>query len=130
MHLIDTYPRVLGANMSSIIARRLVGDLDRGDVNWIRARSDEVSPSWTESIDLLFVDGDHAYDAVKRDWKEWSPHVSDDGYVAFHDALVDAPWMNEDFGSARFVHELRHENEAWEIVDRADSLAVFGRRRT
>jgi len=128
MHLIDTYPRMLGANMSSIIARRLVGDVQRGNVNWIRARSDEVSTSWTERIDLLFIDGDHAYDAVKRDWEEWSLHVADGGYVAFHDALVDAPWMDEGFGSARFVGELEREDPAWEIVDRADSLAVFARR--
>lgn len=129
MHLIDTYPRVLGMNMSSIIARRLVGSVDRGRVKWIHARSDAVSPTWTETIDLLFIDGDHAYEAVKRDWEEWSPHVSPAGRIAFHDALLQAPWMDESFGSARFVAELNSDDGPWGIVDSADSLAVFGRRQ-
>jgi hypothetical protein len=127
LHLIDTYPTVLGLNMSSIVARRLVGSVDRGHVHWIRARSDEAVRTWDLPIDFLLIDGDHSYEAVRRDWEDWSPHVTDGGCVAFHDALLDAPWMDEDFGSARFVKELRDGAGPWELVDGADSMAVFAR---
>jgi len=125
LHLIDTYPKVLGMNMSSIIARRLVGSVPRGEAHWIRARSDEAVREWTARIDFLLIDGDHSYEAVRRDWENWSPFVSDGGRVAFHDGLPNAPWMNENFGSARFVRELRAADTPWQLVDEADSLAVF-----
>ena len=38
------------------------------------------------TIGLLFIDGDHDYEAVKLDNKLWFPLVADGGVVAFHDA--------------------------------------------
>jgi hypothetical protein len=35
--------------------------------------------------------------------------------------------MTEDFGSARFVADLRRSSSPWKLVDSADSLAVFRR---
>jgi predicted O-methyltransferase YrrM len=37
------------------------------------------------SIDFLFIDGDHTYEGVKRDWEMYSPLVRKGGLVAFHD---------------------------------------------
>jgi predicted O-methyltransferase YrrM len=125
--LIDTYPRRFGLNLSSIIARRLVGRESRGTVEWRHERSDVTSRTWSAPIDFLFIDGDHAYEAVKRDFEEWSPHVTPDGVVLFHDALVEAPWMDAGYGSARFVAELRERGEGWRLADSADSLAAFKR---
>lgn len=36
-------------------------------------------------LDLLFIDGDHNYDGVKKDWKMYSPLVRDGGLIVFHD---------------------------------------------
>ena len=124
--LIDTYPKVLGMNLSRQIAGRLVESVDRGRVEWIRARSDEAVKGWDRPIDFLFIDGDHAYGAVKRDWDDWNVHVKPDGVIAFHDAMLDAPWMDESYGSARFVGELTAAGGPWHLAESADSLAVFG----
>jgi predicted O-methyltransferase YrrM len=126
--LIDTYPTVFGMNMSRVIATRLVSSLGRGRVEWLRMRSDEAIRGWTRAIDFLFIDGDHAYEAVRRDFEDWSPHVTADGRLAFHDALTEAPWMDESFGSARLVRELTDRADEWELVEGVDSLAVFRRR--
>jgi predicted O-methyltransferase YrrM len=127
--LIDTYPTVLGLNMSRVIARRLVGSVGRGDVEWLRMRSDQAVGDWTRPIDYLFIDGDHSYEAVRRDFEDWSGHVVPEGLVAFHDALTQADWMDESFGSAQFVGELiAYAEGPWEQVDGVDSLAVFRRR--
>jgi hypothetical protein len=99
-------------------------------VDWIRARSDDAVRSWSLPIDFLFIDGDHSYEAVRTDWDDWHGHVQPDGLVAFHDALLDAPWMDASFGSARFVAELRESGGGWQLVDRADSVAVFRRAGT
>ena len=127
LHLIDTFPKVLGLNLSSIIARRLVESVPGARVEWIRARSDDAARSWSEPIDFVFIDGDHSYEAVRTDWRDWNGFVAGGGRVAFHDALLDAPWMDESFGSARFVAELIDADGDWQLADRADSIAVFAR---
>lgn len=36
-------------------------------------------------VDFLFIDGDHTYDGVRRDWEMYSSLVRPGGIVAFHD---------------------------------------------
>jgi len=38
-----------------------------------------------DKIDLLFIDGDHSYKGVKKDFEMYAPLVKDGGIVAFHD---------------------------------------------
>jgi predicted O-methyltransferase YrrM len=125
--LIDPYPRRFGLNLSSIIARRLLATEERGNIVWRHETSDAAIRNWSGQIDFLFIDGDHAYEAVKADYEQWSPHVAPDGIMAFHDALLEADWMDASFGSARFVAELRERGDGWELADSADSLAAFKR---
>lgn len=50
--------------------------------------SDSLSAAarWTGGpVRLLFIDGDHSYEAVKADLDAWLPHVTGAGYVVFDD---------------------------------------------
>jgi predicted O-methyltransferase YrrM len=38
-----------------------------------------------EPLDMLFIDGDHTYEGVKKDWEMYSPLVRPGGMIAFHD---------------------------------------------
>lgn len=38
-----------------------------------------------KKIDLLFIDGDHTYSGVKKDWLMYAPLVKNGGIVALHD---------------------------------------------
>lgn len=40
-----------------------------------------------ETIDFLFIDGDHRYNGVKSDFEMYSPLVRKGGIVAFHDII-------------------------------------------
>ena len=42
-------------------------------------------------IDLLFIDGDHAYEAVKADFESLSPLVRQGGIIMFHDIIYSTP---------------------------------------
>jgi hypothetical protein len=127
LYLIDPYPRVAGLNLSSITARRLVESVDRGSVVWLHEFSHDAVARWDRPIDVLVIDGDHSYEATRQDFEDWSPHVVQDGAILFHDAMLEASWMNESFGSARFVAELRESDSPWKLAESADSLAVFRR---
>lgn len=37
------------------------------------------------SIDLIFIDGDHSYEACQADIVAWAPYVKRGGVIAFHD---------------------------------------------
>jgi predicted O-methyltransferase YrrM len=41
------------------------------------------------TLDLLFIDGDHTYEGVKKDFLSYKRHVRDGGIVAFHDIVPD-----------------------------------------
>jgi predicted O-methyltransferase YrrM len=49
------------------------------------ARSDEVAISWTRSIDLLYIDGWHSYDAVRADARHFARLLAPRGLVCFDD---------------------------------------------
>ena len=58
-------------------------------------------------IDLLFIDGDHAYDTVKSDWDMYSPLVKH--IVAFHDICWGMDWMPDKQGEKPSVRQFWQE---------------------
>lgn len=52
-------------------------------------RSDDVIKGIDREFDVVFIDGDHSYDQVKRDWENYGPLARK--FVAFHDILLDDP---------------------------------------
>lgn len=47
--------------------------------------SDDALKLWRDPIRLLFIDAEHAYEAVRNDFLGWQQHVTVGGMVAFHD---------------------------------------------
>jgi predicted O-methyltransferase YrrM len=91
-------------------------------VEVLRATSDEAAAGWTRQIDMIFIDGDHSYAGVKRDWDLFVPHVRPFGVVIFHDTLWDlmsnlGP-VRADMGVPRFVEELRAEGYPVITIDK------------
>jgi predicted O-methyltransferase YrrM len=52
----------------------------------IRGFSFEVVKKWEKPINLLWIDGNHDYEAVKRDYHDWEPFLKVDGIIVFHDS--------------------------------------------
>lgn len=51
-----------------------------------RGASLDIAATWNgPTIGLLFIDGEHTYQAVTQDLEAWLPHCADDAWVAFHD---------------------------------------------
>ena len=65
-------------------------------------------------VDLLFIDGDHTYEGVRRDYASYSPLVRPGGLVAIHDIV---PGNHEDVGGVpRFWQELKETADVEELV--------------
>jgi len=57
-------------------------------VEVIVATSERVASGWAHPVSLLWIDGDHEYDSVRRDLEVWEPHLLPDAVVALHDTFV------------------------------------------
>ena len=98
-------------------------------VEIIRMRSEDAALVWTRPIDILFIDGDHSYEGVRRDWDLFAPHVSPFGVVVFHDTIWDfgpAPQRTrDDMGVPRFVDELREQGYPVVTLDRDYGTSII-----
>jgi predicted O-methyltransferase YrrM len=52
----------------------------------IVATSAEAAADFNHPIELLFIDGAHAYDLVKLDFELWAPKVINGGMIVLHDS--------------------------------------------
>jgi predicted O-methyltransferase YrrM len=73
-----------------------------------------------ESVDLVFVDGDHSYDGVKGDFENWYPALRTGGHILFDDSCPTR------FGScATGVFELLEEIDRDNTI-RLKKIAIKG----
>jgi hypothetical protein len=55
------------------------------NVNIVKGFFDEIAVSFSESIDILHIDGLHTYEAVSNDFNTWKKFLKSDGIILFHD---------------------------------------------
>ena len=92
---------------------------------------------WSKPIDLLFVDGGHAYAVVRSDIVNFGRHVVMGGIVAFHDYARSNNYLRERqrlhprrarLGVREAVDELlRTEARDWEDLGIVDSIKALRR---
>lgn len=93
------YKELLGADYIGIDVNKVDGDdYILGDSNKAETVKVLMARLGDRKIDLLFIDGNHTYEGVKKDWELYSPLTS--SIVAIHDIL----W--EELGVKRFWAEL------------------------
>ena len=77
-------------------------------------------------VDFLFLDGDHSYDGVKKDFQNYSPLVNEGGLIAFHDIVEDndtrfgvvtGGWSG---GVPRFWQEIKTHYRYVEFIQSSD----------
>ena len=56
-----------------------------------------------EKLDLLFIDGDHAYKSVLFDWLLYNNFVSKGGIIAFHDCVAN----DDNYGVPKFLKKIK-----------------------
>lgn len=76
--------------------------------------------TWNSPVRLLFIDGDHSYEASRADFEAWAPFVVPRGYIAFHDI---GSWE----GVTRFYGELAKTTQEYRQVVAVNSLRVVQR---
>ncbi|MES2060068.1 MAG: class I SAM-dependent methyltransferase [Patescibacteria group bacterium] len=88
-----------------------------------------VSPSWQTQIDVIFIDGDHLYDAVKKDLEDWLPFVKYNGYILIHDSAKKKGTPEETYnsgwpGPTKLAEELKQDRRL-RYIDTINSLTIW-----
>ena len=76
---------------------------------------EHIVPWGMGEIDLLFIDGDHSYDAVMSDLIRWAPMVRPNGYMLLHDYIIGE--TDKVYGALRDYSEAHQEWYVEEIID-------------
>ena len=74
----------------------------------------------SRSVDFLFVDGDHTYEGVKRDYEMYGPLVRPGGMIAFHDIHT----RSQGAEVYKLWAELKTAGEWREFVDRSNNKGI------
>ncbi|HZZ90576.1 MAG TPA: class I SAM-dependent methyltransferase, partial [Caulobacteraceae bacterium] len=94
-------------------------------VRLVNLSSERVTDHWTLPVSLLFLDGDHRYAAVRRDFEAWAPKLAAEALVVLDD-------VDRGDGPVRLARELV-ETGAFEVeadVGKMTCLRCIGQPRT
>ena len=68
-----------------------------------------------KELDFLFIDGDHTYEGVKKDFEMYSPLVRKGGIIAFHD-IINNDLTRLDIEVPKFWSEVKDRYLSKEII--------------
>ncbi len=91
-----------------------------------------VVKSWNKPIDVLFIDGDHRYEAVKKDFEDWLPLLKAGGFIIFHDSCQPVGGSDQKYvygwpGPSQLVRELQ-TNPQVSLREQVHSLSIFTKK--
>ncbi len=87
-------------------------------VRLVNLSSEQVTPGWTRPVGLLWIDGDHTWEGVSRDYRCWARHLAPGALVAFHDST------DPNIGPYRLIRVLVEAGEA-DVVQVVDRITVI-----
>ena len=129
---VDPFPAGrLGVSLQRPIARGEVARVPNGAVRWIRTTGEAAAALYRAEgaprVDLIFIDGDHSYDGLVRDWRAWSPLVARGGVVCLHDSRSTSERRIDGAGSVAATERVIRTDPAFDVVEEIDSLTIVRR---
>lgn len=88
--------KLRNAILDGIKRRELIGKSDGEDV---------LKAAREQTYDVIVIDGDHTYSAVKIDTENYLPLLNKDGFLIYHDSVM------KEWGVHRIVKELKKNKD-------------------
>ena len=77
-----------------------------------------------QDFDFIFIDGDHSYESVLRDFIDWYPYLQRGGIMAFHDSAMGRGGPGYWPGPSKVARSIISSG-LMEYVDTVHSLTIF-----
>jgi len=90
-------------------------DLLEADSHDPNTRSRVLELLQGRGLDFLFIDGDHSYDGVKKDFEMYAPLVNRGGMIAFHDIVHHPTYPKCEVD--KFWNEVKQGHKHAELVE-------------
>jgi predicted O-methyltransferase YrrM len=111
-HLYEKRQAELGINLLEAFKRNMARYGVLSFVRPIKGFSHIVAKDFSGEIDMVFIDGNHDYEAVKNDFLDWSPRLREGGVIALHDVFA-APFGDDYTGPWRVADQFIVGSEDW-----------------
>jgi predicted O-methyltransferase YrrM len=79
-------------------------------------------------VDFIFIDGDHSYDGISKDWRLYADKVRPGGIMALHDTSTidaDAGYIQD---SVRFYNDVIRLDDRYEWLETVDRMNVLRKK--
>jgi predicted O-methyltransferase YrrM len=98
----------------------------RSRIKLVEGFSWEVTNAIPENIDFIFIDGDHSYEGIKKDWELYTQKLRQGGIIAMHDTTAPSfdPWR-ANLGSVSFFNEVISKDQRFQRLETIDSLNIL-----
>jgi predicted O-methyltransferase YrrM len=101
--------------MHQSVVERFAGEISAGQVIVLRRRSTDAAGTFApESLDWVYIDGDHSYEGVSADLEAYFPAVKPGGLIAGDDYGHQGSWFED--GVKRAVDEVAGRCAGLEVI--------------
>jgi len=114
--------------LNTVTKDRLESELKKTFDNFelLKGYSDDILPKLNHKFDVIFIDANHSYYAVKKDFENCYPLANDSAFFIFHNITkVEMEVFYKDGSPYRLFNELKSDNRL-EVVD----LSMFPVKHT
>jgi predicted O-methyltransferase YrrM len=98
-------------------------------VDLIEKLSFDAAGDVPEKVDFIFIDGDHSYEGIHKDWQLYADKVKPGGIIALHDTTIIAAeidWVVQ--GSVHYYNEVIKKDERFEWVETVDRMNILRKK--
>lgn len=79
-------------------------------------------------VDFIFIDGDHSWEGISKDWPLYADKLNHGGIMALHDTSVidaDGGYVQD---SVRYYNEVIRHDDRFEWVENVDRMNILRRK--
>jgi len=101
----------------------------RQHVSLIEKYSFDAVNDIPEKVDFIFIDGDHSWEGISKDWPLYSDKLKSGGIMALHDTSLIAEDRGVALDSVRYYNEVIRHDDRFEWVETVDRMNILRKRR-